>query len=152
MHIFCLGCKFFLDFWTSRFSFVIFLVWFSFFSFMAFLLLLFEIIPVIKSVGAFFLLRFLFHCRYSKCICSSMKWSFRFPWHNLRRFFFFDSNAFRRNIMSTDSLKMNHSINNRKKWLGKVSSSLSSSFVILFLWWHTLLKAFFSTFTKPVSW
>ena len=120
MHVFVWDVSFFSTF-ASRFSFVIFLVGFLIFFFLLHGFLLFEIIPVIMSVGAFFL-RFLFHCRYSKCMCSSMKWLVQLPWNivSAKVFFFVDSNAFRRNIKQVMSMNSkNHSINNRKNGWGK---------------------------------
>ena len=75
-----------------------------------------------NHVSRSFFLRFLFHCRYSKCMCSSMKWLVQLPWNivSAKVFFFVDSNAFRRNIKQVMSMNSkNHSINNRKNGWGK---------------------------------
>ena len=117
---FCLGCKFFLDFCKPIF-FCNFFGWiFDFFLSSSWLSSLRNYTS--NHVSRSFFLRFLFHCRYSKCMCSSMKWLVQLPWNivSAKVFFFVDSNAFRRNIKQVMSMNSkNHSINNRKNGWGK---------------------------------
>ena len=142
---FCLGCKFFLDFCKPIF-FCNFFGWiFNFFLSSSWLSSLRNYTS--NHVSRSFFLRFLFHCRYSKCMCSSMKWLVQLPWNivSAKVFFFVDSNAFRRNIKQVMSMNSkNHSINNRKKWLGKVMiDHFRVFFVILFgVKWHTFSNLF----------
>ena len=145
MHVFVWDVSFFSTF-ASRFSFVIFLVGFLiFFLSSSWLSSLRNYTS--NHVSRSFFLRFLFHCRYSKCMCSSMKWLVQLPWNivSAKVFFFVDSNAFRRNIKQVMSMNSkNHSINNRKKWLGKVMiDHFRVFFVILFgVKWHTFSNLF----------
>ena len=116
---FLFGIVSFFSTFASRLSFVIFLVGF-FFLFSSWLSSLRNYTS--NHVSRSFFLRFLFHCRYSKCMCSSMKWLVQLPWNivSAKVFFFVDSNAFRRNIKQVMSMNSkNHSINNRKNGWGK---------------------------------
>ena len=146
MHVFVWDVSFFSTF-ASRFSFVIFLVGFLiFFLSSSWLSSLRNYTS--NHVSRSFFLRFLFHCRYSKCMCSSMKWLVQLPWNivSAKVFFFVDSNAFRRNIKQVMSMNSkNHSINNRKKMVGE-SDDWSLSRLLCNTFWCKMTHIF-----KPFS-